>query len=476
MASDLQKKLDYILDEKANKIIPYNIRKGVEIFGVSGECVGVDSTDATATPEDIREGKTAYVNDQKITGTYKGVDISDATAKAGDILIGRTAYTANGKTTGQMQNNGILQYTPTAENQGIPAGYTSGGTVKGDANLIAENIKKGTTIFGIEGQAEDEFTDHEEYDACLELANIIQTDEYPRVQQWYGQTLKVNLEIQGNLLQDENYQITTVGDNVQLFNKDDSTMYAQYLYMDGNSSCSAFYTEGFYSAILPCEPSTTYYISKIQSYALRAGSINASPFTGSYSYHMVSGLVNYNGTDNTTTAKVITGTDAKFLVVSYYVPSRDTISEKTIRQSLKITKGVPTGQYSSFGLGSVGITAYNSEEQLVFTASLPTQKEFIAINGKRDGFILVEGQWYEQHYYTKINNYTGEQINTSYISSTGNLQQGAMVYVYKNEPELIKCLDSQIQILNAGLSIPYGVGKVTTDSIAILYLSTQIIQ
>lgn len=175
MASDLQRKLDYILDEKANKIIPYNIRKGVEIFGVSGECVGVDSTDATATPEDIREGKTAYVNDQKITGTYKGVDISDATAKAGDILIGRTAYTANGKTTGQMQNNGILQYTPKAENQDIPAGYTSGGTVKGDANLVAENIKKGTTIFGIEGQAEDEFTDHEEYDACLELANEIQT-------------------------------------------------------------------------------------------------------------------------------------------------------------------------------------------------------------------------------------------------------------------------------------------------------------
>ena len=175
MASDLQRKLDYILDEKANKIIPYNIRKGVEIFGVSGECVGVDSTDATATPADIREGKTAYVNDQKITGTFKGVETTDATATAEHILIGRSAYTAEGMTSGKMPNNGILNYTPKAENQDIPAGYTSGGTVKGDANLVAENIKKGTTIFGIEGQAEDEFTDHEEYDACLELANEIQT-------------------------------------------------------------------------------------------------------------------------------------------------------------------------------------------------------------------------------------------------------------------------------------------------------------
>lgn len=175
MASELQRKLDYILDEKANKIIPYNIRKGVEIFGISGECVGVDSTDATATPADIREGKTAYVNDQKITGTFKGVETTDATATAEHILIGRSAYTAEGMTSGKMPNNGILNYTPTVESQDIPAGYTSGGMVRGDVNLVAENIKKGTTIFGIEGLAEDEFTDHVEYDACLELANEIQT-------------------------------------------------------------------------------------------------------------------------------------------------------------------------------------------------------------------------------------------------------------------------------------------------------------
>ena len=119
MASDLQKKLDYILDEKINKIIPYNIRKGVDIFGVSGECVGVDSTDATATPGDIMYGKTAYVNDQKITGT--------------------------------IPDNDYLYYTPSTQNQSIPAGYTDGGTVWGDKNLIASNIKKDVEIFNIKG-------------------------------------------------------------------------------------------------------------------------------------------------------------------------------------------------------------------------------------------------------------------------------------------------------------------------------------
>lgn len=109
MASDLQTKLDYILDEKTNKIIPYNIRKGVEIFGVSGECVGVDSTDATATPADIREGKTAYVNDQKITGTYKGLDTSDATATVDDMLANKTAYVKGEKIEGTINTYPSVQ-------------------------------------------------------------------------------------------------------------------------------------------------------------------------------------------------------------------------------------------------------------------------------------------------------------------------------------------------------------------------------
>lgn len=47
-------------------------------------------------------------------------------------------------------------YTPTTSNQTIPAGtYCSGiQTIKGDANLKAENIKSGVSIFGVSGSAE----------------------------------------------------------------------------------------------------------------------------------------------------------------------------------------------------------------------------------------------------------------------------------------------------------------------------------
>ena len=48
-------------------LIATNIKKGVDIFGVTGTY----TIDATATAADIVSGKTAYVNGVKITGTAK---------------------------------------------------------------------------------------------------------------------------------------------------------------------------------------------------------------------------------------------------------------------------------------------------------------------------------------------------------------------------------------------------------------------
>ena len=51
---------------------------------------------------------------------------------------------------------GATTYTPNTSNQTIAAGtYCSGAqTIKGDANLVASNIKKGTSIFGVSGSYE----------------------------------------------------------------------------------------------------------------------------------------------------------------------------------------------------------------------------------------------------------------------------------------------------------------------------------
>lgn len=97
-----------------------NIRLGVNIFGVTGSLDPGTQTGGTASPEDVLTGET-FTNDA-------------------------------GVQTGSMVNNGAVNITPSNVSQSIPIGYhNGGGTVIGDANLEAGNIKIGVTIFGIDG-------------------------------------------------------------------------------------------------------------------------------------------------------------------------------------------------------------------------------------------------------------------------------------------------------------------------------------
>ena len=86
-------------------------------------------------------------------GTAKFTDTSDGTATAADLLSGATAYVNGVKVTGNIQSKSAATYTPTTSDQTIAGGqYLSGAqTVKGDANLVASNILKNVTIFGVTG-------------------------------------------------------------------------------------------------------------------------------------------------------------------------------------------------------------------------------------------------------------------------------------------------------------------------------------
>lgn len=89
-----------------------------------------------------------------------GVDTSDATATENDILLGKTAYARGFKIEGTIPILEESSYTPTSEDQTIePGKYLNGvQTIKGDPNLVAENIKKGTEIFNILGTFTDDIS------------------------------------------------------------------------------------------------------------------------------------------------------------------------------------------------------------------------------------------------------------------------------------------------------------------------------
>jgi hypothetical protein len=120
-----------VSDSEAAKIISSNIKSGVTIFGVTGTVdEGVDTSDATATAENILNGATAYVNGEKVTGT--------------------------------MPENSTTTTEITTANQVVTVakGYHTGGDTISissvdQANIIASNIKKNVTILGVTGTVEE---------------------------------------------------------------------------------------------------------------------------------------------------------------------------------------------------------------------------------------------------------------------------------------------------------------------------------
>lgn len=121
----------------------------------------ISTGDATAASSDIRSGKTAYVSGTKLTGTMGTVSVptpSISISSNGLITASNTqsaGYTAGGSqsATSQMTAQAAKTWTPTTSSQTISSGrYLTGTqTIQGDTNLIASNIKKDVSIFGVTG-------------------------------------------------------------------------------------------------------------------------------------------------------------------------------------------------------------------------------------------------------------------------------------------------------------------------------------
>ena len=120
----------------------------------------IDLMSDTITASDLAYGVTAHDRTgTTITGSStKDSDTTDATATQYEILNTKTAYVNKNKITGLMANNGSVTGTISTKTgqYTIPVGYHDGsGKVSIDSTeqskIIAENIKDGVTILGVEG-------------------------------------------------------------------------------------------------------------------------------------------------------------------------------------------------------------------------------------------------------------------------------------------------------------------------------------
>lgn len=113
--TELRQKINNIVEEKNTKVVPENIRAGRTMFDVEGTF----SSDANATASDILKDKTAYVNGEKIEGTYEPLDTSDANATASDIMKDKTAYVNGVKVVGTHEDaSGESEYNAIIKDNG----------------------------------------------------------------------------------------------------------------------------------------------------------------------------------------------------------------------------------------------------------------------------------------------------------------------------------------------------------------------
>ncbi len=92
-----------------------------------------------------------------ITATASASQSVTPTVSAGYVSTGTAGtVTVSGSNTQQLTTQSAQTITPTTQNQTIASGqYLTGAqTILGDANLLAENIKKDVSIFGVTGTLE----------------------------------------------------------------------------------------------------------------------------------------------------------------------------------------------------------------------------------------------------------------------------------------------------------------------------------
>lgn len=136
-----------LIDQNGNKVTGTIATKTSSNLTASGATVTVPAGYYASSAS--KSVSTATQATPSITVNSSGLITASATQSAGYVSSGTKSATK------QLTTKAAATITPGASNQTIPANtYLTGAqTIKGDANLIASNIKSGVSIFGVTGTA-----------------------------------------------------------------------------------------------------------------------------------------------------------------------------------------------------------------------------------------------------------------------------------------------------------------------------------
>lgn len=211
--------------------------------------------------------------------------------------------------------------------------------------------------------------------------------------------------------------IKNVGDNINLYNKNDTT-----LILDAPISNNAVGTRasGTYKTVyIPCEPNTSYVVTKKYDETKNRLIVACSTEIPNYSQS-----VEVLGKDeNATELTVLTSNTAKYLLAYVWIIGGSTTIQEML-DSIKIEKGEATS-YSNYNCGSFGVTISNrnlfNPEWLVIGNLSADGQEFIQNNYARTKHISVE---------------PNENLSITMFDTT-NFRASAL-YFYDKDKNLIK--------------------------------------
>ena len=193
------------------------------------------TADANATASNILVDKTAYVNGTKVTGTMPNKGAVTQTLSAnGTVNLGSGHYDSI-KITQSLNTRSATTWKPSTSTQSIPSGTYLAGTqtIQGDSNLIASNIKKGVSIFGVNGEYTFG-TNNLVKSGTVTVAGGGQPGALTLNRFYLIETTRQSNGIKYTSIV---YTKSGVNDTVQMFEKKDNTNNVDVLYyMDGSSS------------------------------------------------------------------------------------------------------------------------------------------------------------------------------------------------------------------------------------------------